>query len=152
MDNHNVFLIMIVVIIVIFVLLLLAGYALSTETFKNEIFKNETINLIPLRQRDSNNSKNKVQRNGKKHIFIDTIVPQSLKFKSEDNIYKDDMKGTSLINISAIDTSRYPIAIETSTNWYNTQGLLLKNNHIGVNDGKLPKSDCHCSNRDLLLS
>ena len=54
------------------------------------------------------------------------------------------LKDTSIVNISAIDSARYPIMIETPTNWYNTQSLIMPEQSVGVNDGKLPKSKCVC--------
>ena len=118
---------MIVVIIVIFVLSLLAVFVLSKETFTNPgmIF-------------NKNNDKE----------FTDTVVPQNLGYSDITSYYnermEDGLKGTSLVNVSAIDSGRFPIMLETPTNWYNTQGLIIKDIKLGSDNGKLPESDCHC--------
>jgi len=77
--------------------------------------------------------------------FIDSYVPSNLGYSDITTYYNsmdDTLKGTSLVNVSAVDSKRYPIMIETPTNWYNTQPMVLKDINVGSNWGKLPMSDC----------
>lgn len=52
--------------------------------------------------------------------FFDSLVPQNLKFTK----LADKVKGTSIINVTAVETGRFPIQLETTTNWYNTQPMI----------------------------
>ena len=139
---HNTFIITIVVIIVIFTLLLLGGFCISKESFTNP-------GLKPLSKNPGLNAK---KTNNK---FIDTLVPENLGYSDITGYYnglEDGLKGTSLVNVSSIDSARYPIMIETPTNWYNTQSLILEQANLGTNEGKLPNSDCFCRDRRLLFN
>lgn len=139
-NHHNTFVITIVVIIVIFVFLLFGCLALGKETFVNPGMK-------PLSKNPYLNAKKTNKE------FIDTYVPSNLGYSDITGYYNsmdNTLKGTSLVNVSAIDSKRYPIMIETPTNWYNTQPMILKNTNVGSDWGKLPKSDCICREGNLL--
>lgn len=141
--NHNMFFVMIVVIIVIFVLLLIGGFALSKENFTNP-------GMLPAKQNPFLNAKKTNSQ------FIDTSVPDNLGYSNITGYYNermdDGLNGTSIVNVSSIDSGRFPIMIETPTNWYNTQGLLLRNADVGTDTGKLPSSDCFCNESSLHFS
>lgn len=130
MDTHTIFIVSVVVIIVIFILVLLATIALSGESFK------DLTPFLPMTTEKRENNE-----------VIDPYVPQNIRFRDATKFYEgldDGLKGTSLVNVSEILTNRYPIAIETSTNWYSTQPLIGNEISLGTNEGKLPKSMCGC--------
>lgn len=124
-NHHNTFIIAIIVIIVIF-LFILFGCMTMKESFVNPGMKPLT-------------------KFSKKKNFIDTYVPSNLGY-SDITQYYDSMdntlNGTSIVNVSAIDSKRFPIMIETSTNWYNTQPMVQTS--LATDMGKLPKSECIC--------
>ena len=140
MDSHTVFIISVVIIIVIFTFLVLATMTLSSEKFKNlspmpiSEFMNDKMNLNPFG-----------------HV-VDTYVPQDIKFKNATPFYDgldDGLMGTSLENVSEVLSKRYPIAIETSTNWYNTQPLVGEGT-LGTDSGALPHSKCGCNEKNII--
>jgi hypothetical protein len=61
------------------------------------------------------------------------------------NNLDNGLHNTSIVNVSAIDSGRYPIMIETATNWYNTQGVI--NDSLGTNLGKNNNCVFNCSRR-----
>ena len=79
--------------------------------------------------------------------YLESYVPSDLGYSDITGYYDsmdDALDGTSLVNISAIESKRFPIMLETPTNWYNTQSMILKDASIGTDKGKLPKSECIC--------
>ena len=138
-NYHNTFVIAIIVIIVIFVFLLF-GCLTMKESFTNPGMKPLTKN--PFLNAKKTNSQ-----------FIDSYVPSNLGYSDITTYYNsmdNTLKGTSLVNVSAVDSKRYPIMIETPTNWYNTQPMVLKDINVGSNWGKLPMSDCICRDGNSL--
>lgn len=130
MDNHSTYIISTVVIIVIFLLILLATMSLSKESFQT---------LAP--------AKFTIPKQGN---FVDTNVPQGLKFKNATSFYQDlddGLKGTPLVNVSEVLSNRFPIAIETPMNWYSTQPLATPIT-VGTQKGKSGK--CGCESLDLI--
>ncbi len=131
---HNTFVISIVVIIVIFVFLLLGCMAMYREKFTNP-------GALPM-------TPSKLKRK-----FEDNYVPSNLGYSDITGYYNsldEGLAGTSMVNVSAIDSKRFPIMLEIPTNWYNTQPMVLKSQSLGSNNGKLPKSDCLCDNTNSL--
>lgn len=106
-DVHKIYIGSFVVVIVVLVIVVCA-VALSKESFADSV-------KGPLGK----------TRSG----FVDTVVPQNLRYGDVTPTYQglgNGLRGTSVVNVSAIDSNRFPIAIETPTNWYNTQGVLTK--------------------------
>lgn len=137
MNQHSIFIISIVVIIVIFVFLVLATMALSSEKFQ------DLSPLLPAKPYNFDFGK----------IMMDTNVPQNLRFKDATPFYQEldnGLNGTSLKNISEVISQRHPIAIETSTNWYDTQPLITGVETLGTNNGSLPKAMCICNDKNIV--
>lgn len=131
MRSHNLFIVSVVIIIVIFILVILGILFSQGEKFTNP----------------SGLSKNSVLSKP----FYDTVVPDNLKYKNATPFYEDlddGLKGTSLVNVSEVLSNRFPIAIETSTNWYSTQPLI---NAVGTDNGKLHESECMCNENRFSL-
>lgn len=85
----------IVAILVFFVIFLIVGLSVCypcAEQFNNEKFNNENFN--------------------NEHFLDCSIVRNEL---------TNNFKGTSLTNLSVQQSGRFPIGVETATNWYNTQ-------------------------------
>jgi len=145
MDYHTVFVLSIVIIIVIFVLLLFGCLAYFKEPFTDS-------KKIDSKKTDSKKTDSKKTDSKKtdsinyRKAFIDTYVPQDHTFSNVTEEYQklgNGLNGTSLVNVSAINSKRFPAIIETSMNWYNTQPLQME--AVGVDWGKLPMSKCVCS-------
>jgi len=88
-----------------------------------------------------------------KRKFNDNYVPSNLGYSDITSYYNNldnGLEGTSMVNISAIDSKRFPITLEIPMNWYNTQPMVLKSQSLGSNEGKLPSSDCLCDNSNSL--
>lgn len=126
MEMSKLFIVGTVIVIVVFVLVIIGLVCLNGESFKNlESFSNKF----------------------SKPKFLDTLVPANLGFRNSTTFYEDlddGLKGTPLVNVSEVLTNRYPIAIETSTNWYSTQPLISS---VGTDEGKL--SDCNCDKFEI---
>ena len=58
---------------------------------------------------------------------------------------EEDTHGTSLTNITLTASKRFPAAVETTTNWFNTQGLVGKGAIIGTNEGLGDGCLHHCN-------
>jgi len=126
-NYHNTFIIAIIVIIVIFVFILF-GCMTMKETFVNPGMK--PLSKVPTKRK-----------------FLDTYVPSNLGYSDVTQYYDsmdNTLNGTPIVNVSAVNSNRFPIMIETSTNWYDTQPLVLNKAYLATNAGKLPKSDCIC--------
>jgi len=109
--NHSLYLLLLVIIIVIFIITLLCILYMNTpEPFTDNI--QSTLNKY------------------EKINYFDSYVPKNLRFWDLTNSYKNSLKGTPILNISAIEYNRHPAIQEVPTNWYNTQGLccVFKNN------------------------
>jgi hypothetical protein len=156
-SNHDTYIISIVIIIVIFVIILFGSCAISTEGFTNlKSFNNVFKNINGKKVKFANPAYKKIPDEASvmaKRVnskFIDTSVPNNLGFSDISEYYNsmgDTLKGTSLINISAVDSARYPIMIETPMNWYNSQPLILPNQHLGTNQGKYDNCICNQQNQ-----
>jgi hypothetical protein len=84
--------------------------------------------------------------------FDDTVVNQTLGYTDLTKYYSNmdnSLKETPIVNISAIETNRFPIIVEDTTNWYDTQGLIVPGIKLGTDNGKLPNSECFCDGGPL---
>lgn len=128
-NTHNIFICSIIIVVVVFCLMILGCIAIMKEPFRN-------IGMEPMKKKK------------KKVRWDDTTVAMNLGYSDITDYYNsldNGLEGTSLVNISSVDSNRYPIMIETPTNWYNTQPMILEKTHVGYDSGKLPSSKCICS-------
>lgn len=75
--------------------------------------------------------------------FIDTLVPETLTF---DNITQDEsFTGTPINEITYVNSSRFPIAVEETTDWFNTQPMITPESRLGTDNGiDLTTNKCLC--------
>lgn len=82
-----------------------------------------------------------------KESFIDIYASPYAKYKDDTKTYNDiddSLKGTPIVNVSSVDTNRFPIAIETTMNWFSTQPLVLDTKYNNLEKLKLSPTDCDC--------
>ena len=90
---------------VIIIIILLCFFILCYKTFRNESFYNNTV-------------KDEI----KVFPYKDTMV------------IKDKFKGTPIVEITALETRRFPFVVENVKNWYSTQPLIPS--ILGTDTGK----------------
>jgi len=124
--HHTIYLIVIVVLVVLFVIAFLA-LSFGKEQFTNTSNEDSSLSsssfFSSYNHETKEKDKHKHKHKGLKTSFTDYYVPQNLKFWDLTDKYKPFLKGTSIANVSAIESNRFPAIIDTTTNWYNTEGL-----------------------------
>jgi hypothetical protein len=142
----NTFIIGVVVIIAILIVSSVGITMLLTSIKVKEEFENKRV------KEDFANKKVKEDTLKSKFNFKDTIVNQDLGYVDLTKFYSsidNSLKETPIVNISAIESNRFPIVLETVTNWYDTQGMLDPEASLGTNNGKLSKSECYCNESEI---